>query len=90
VEIYLHELFTSAVYGSVVSFTPWPLYPRERAVVTHWIGGWVGSRAVLDTGEEKNSHPQPVAQRYTTELSRLLMKIIMSSINTNSIKIRVI
>jgi hypothetical protein len=23
--------------------------PRERAVGTHWIGGWVGSRAGLDT-----------------------------------------
>jgi hypothetical protein len=22
--------------------------PRERAPVTHWIGGWVGPRAVLD------------------------------------------
>jgi hypothetical protein len=22
--------------------------PRERAPDTHWIGGWVGSRAVLD------------------------------------------
>jgi hypothetical protein len=22
--------------------------PRERALFTHWIGGWVGTRAVLD------------------------------------------
>jgi len=28
---------------------------RERAPGTHWLGGWVGSRAGLDTGEEKNS-----------------------------------
>jgi len=27
----------------VVSFTP-----RERAPGTHWIGGWVGPRAILD------------------------------------------
>jgi hypothetical protein len=33
----------------VVSFTPRPLYPRERAPRTHWIGGWVGPRAVLET-----------------------------------------
>jgi hypothetical protein len=32
----------------VVSFTHWPLYPTERAAGTHWIGGWVGPRAVLD------------------------------------------
>jgi len=25
----------------VVSFMPQPLYPRERAPDTHWIGGWV-------------------------------------------------
>jgi hypothetical protein len=34
--------------GWVVSFTPRPLYPRKRAPGTHWIGGWVGPRAVLD------------------------------------------
>jgi hypothetical protein len=27
---------------------PRPLYPRERAPGTHWIGGWVGPRADLD------------------------------------------
>jgi hypothetical protein len=31
-----------------VSFTSRPLYPRERAPGTHWIGGWVGPRAGLD------------------------------------------
>jgi hypothetical protein len=28
----------------VVSFMPWPLYPREIAPGTYRIGGWVGSR----------------------------------------------
>jgi len=33
----------------VVSFTPRPLYtPRERSPVTHWIGGWVDPRTVLE------------------------------------------
>jgi hypothetical protein len=32
----------------VVSFTPRPLNPRERAPGTHWIGGWMGSKSVLD------------------------------------------
>jgi hypothetical protein len=32
----------------VVSFTRRPLYPRERPLDTYCIGGWVGSRAVLD------------------------------------------
>jgi hypothetical protein len=51
--------------------------PRERAPGTHWIGGWVGPRAVLDAvvkrkipSPRRESNPrtlivQPVAQRYT-------------------------
>jgi hypothetical protein len=51
--------------------------PRERAPGTHWIGGWVGPRAVLDVvvkgkipSPRRESNPrtpivQPVAQRYT-------------------------
>jgi hypothetical protein len=32
----------------VVSFTSGRINPKERAPGTHWIGGWVGPRAVLD------------------------------------------
>jgi hypothetical protein len=33
----------------VVSFTPRLLYPPgKELLVTHWIGGWVSLRAVLD------------------------------------------
>jgi hypothetical protein len=52
--------------------------PREKAPSTHWIGGWVVPRAVLDTAVVKRKIPsprresnprtpivQPVAQRYT-------------------------
>jgi hypothetical protein len=51
--------------------------PSERAPGTHWIGGWVGPRAILDTvvkrkspspRRESNSRTpilQPVTQRYT-------------------------
>jgi hypothetical protein len=36
-------------WGWVVSITPRPRFtPGERTVGTHWIGGWVGSRAGLD------------------------------------------
>jgi hypothetical protein len=34
------------------SFTPQPLYLREKARGTHSIGGWVGARAGLDNMEE--------------------------------------
>jgi hypothetical protein len=56
---------------------PAALPPREGAPGTHWIGGWVDPRAVLDAvGKRKipslrrESNPrtplvQPVAQRYT-------------------------
>jgi hypothetical protein len=61
----------------VVSFTPRPLYPRERAPGTDWIGGWVGPRAVLDAVVKRKIPSslrelnlrtpivQPVAQHYT-------------------------
>jgi hypothetical protein len=47
-----HIFLTSALVG-VVSFTPLPLYLRERAPGTHWIGGWVGPRAGLDDVEKR-------------------------------------
>jgi len=31
----------------VVSFMPLPLYSQGKTPGTHWIGGWVGSRARL-------------------------------------------
>jgi hypothetical protein len=32
----------------VVSFTPRPFYPRERATGTRLMGRWVGPRAIVD------------------------------------------
>jgi hypothetical protein len=40
---------------SVFSFTPRPLYRRERAPGTDWIGGWVGLRAVLDAVKKRKT-----------------------------------
>jgi hypothetical protein len=78
VEVWLHSFFDLGTrWRWMVSFTTRPLYPRERAPSTHWIGGWVGSRAVLDAVMKKKcpaprreSNPRtstfpPVAQRYT-------------------------
>jgi hypothetical protein len=77
VEVQLHSFLTSALHGGewLVSrsgrFTL-----RERAPGTHWIGGWVGPRAVLDAvvkgkipSPSRESNPktpivQSVAQRY--------------------------
>jgi hypothetical protein len=77
-------------WKSVISFTS--RTTRKRAPRTHWIGGWVGPRAGLDVVVKRktpstcwDSNPpiiQPVAQRYTTELSQLLFYRWYSSIFT--------
>jgi len=38
----------------VVSFTPRPLYPREKAPAIHWIGCCVGPRACMDAVVKRN------------------------------------
>jgi hypothetical protein len=44
----------------VASFTLLPLYPRERAPGTHWIGGWEGLRASIGLcGVQKNHFSLP-------------------------------
>jgi hypothetical protein len=66
--------FTSALDGGEWSASrPGRFTSRERAPGTHWIGGWVGSRAVVKRkipSPRRESNPrtpivQPVAQRYT-------------------------
>jgi hypothetical protein len=68
---------------------------RERAPGSHWIGSWVGPRAGLDVVVKRkiprfcrDSNPpviQSVAQRYTTELFRLLsVQIVTKYISTAS------
>jgi hypothetical protein len=62
---------------------PAALPPGKEPPVTHWTGGWVGPRAGLDAVVKRKilspcrqSNPpiiQPVTQRCTTELSRLLV-----------------
>jgi hypothetical protein len=53
------------------------LTSKKRALNIHWLGGWVGPRAILDamvkrkiTSPRRKSNPrtpivQPVAERYT-------------------------
>jgi hypothetical protein len=69
---------TSALDGGEWSASrPSRFTPRERSLGTHWIGGWVEPRAILDAvvkrkipSPRRESNPrtpivQPVAQRYT-------------------------
>jgi hypothetical protein len=50
---------TSALHGGEWSASlPGRFTPRERAPGTHWIGGWVGPRAISKcTGFMKNVRP---------------------------------
>jgi hypothetical protein len=43
-----HSLTSALDVGEWSASRPGRLAPRERAPGTHWIGGWVGPRAVLD------------------------------------------
>jgi hypothetical protein len=81
------RILTSALdVGEWSASRPGRFTPRERDPDTHWIGrlGGPQSRSVRG-GEGKNSESlpgldpsisQPVAQRYTTELSRLLLHTV--------------
>jgi hypothetical protein len=48
-EVQLHTFLSSALDGGEWSASrPGRFTPRERALGTHWIGGWLDPRAVLD------------------------------------------
>jgi hypothetical protein len=80
---------TSALDGSEwPASRPGRFTPRERAPGTHWIGGWVGPRAVLYAVVERKipsprreSNPrtpifQPVAQRYTETVMKQISYLL--------------
>jgi hypothetical protein len=49
VKVQRHAFLTSALDGGEwLASRPGRFTLRERAPATHWIGGWMGSRAVLD------------------------------------------
>jgi hypothetical protein len=55
VEVYLHAFLTSELDGGEWSDSrPGRFIPRERTPGTHWIGGWVGPKAVPDAVLKRN------------------------------------
>jgi hypothetical protein len=44
----MHYLTSALDGGEWSASRPGRFTPRERVLGTHWIGGWVGSRAILD------------------------------------------
>jgi hypothetical protein len=75
--IFTHSLTSALDGGEWSASRPGRFTSKERDPGTHWIGGWVGPRAVLDVvvkrkipSSRRESKPrtpnvQPVAQRYT-------------------------
>jgi hypothetical protein len=74
VEAELPAFLTSALVGGWSASRPGRFTPGERAPGTHWIGGWVGPRAGLDTivkrkifGPCQESNPRtPIVQAVTS------------------------
>jgi hypothetical protein len=69
-----HSLTSALDGGEWSTSRPGRFTPKERAPGTHWIGGWMGPRTVLDAVVKKkipapagNRTPivQPVAHHYT-------------------------
>jgi hypothetical protein len=78
VEVKLHAFLTSTLDGVEWSASrPGRFISRERDHGTHWIGGWVGPRTLLDVAvnrkiprPRRESNPRtlivhPIARRYT-------------------------
>jgi hypothetical protein len=73
---FTHSLTSAIVGGEWSASRPGRFTPREIALGNHWIGGWVGPRAILDAvvkrkipSSRRESSPripivQHVAQRY--------------------------
>jgi hypothetical protein len=85
------HILTSALDGGEwLGSRPGRLTPRERAPGTHWIGSWVGPKAVLDTVVKRTipspcweSSPrtpiiQPIDQHYTNWATIALTRDIIA------------
>jgi hypothetical protein len=74
-----HILTTALDGGEWSASRPGRFTPREEDPVTHWIGGWVGPRAVLDAVVKRkipsySRESNPRTNQILTELPRLLIR----------------
>jgi hypothetical protein len=53
---------------------PQPLYPRERVPGTHWIGIWVGPRAILDAAVKRKISSGVILNYKLWEAGRKFLK----------------
>jgi hypothetical protein len=69
----MHSLTSALDGGEWSAASPGRFAPRERAPATHWIGGWVGSRDVLDPAvKRKIPSPPPGESNPTTPIGQPL------------------
>jgi hypothetical protein len=82
---YTHSLTSALDGGEWSASRPGRFTPRERAISTHWIGGWVGTRAVLDTVVKRKITSRRRESNPTTpiELSRFC-KYFLGVDNSNN------
>jgi hypothetical protein len=82
--VLIHIFLTSALAGDDWSASrPGRFTPRDRAPGTHWIGGWVGSKAGLDDVEKRKfltvrglEHRPLGRPTHSQSLSRLLYSVL--------------
>jgi hypothetical protein len=55
----MHSLISALGGGEWSASRSGRFIPREKAPGTHWIGGWAGIRAALDTAVVKRKIPSP-------------------------------
>jgi hypothetical protein len=76
VEIQLHAFLSWALdVGEWLASRPDRLTPVETDPGTHWVGGWVGPRAVLDTVVERKI---PSLRRESTPRTPIVQTVAQS------------
>jgi hypothetical protein len=97
-----HSLASALDGGKWSASRPCRFTPRERAPGTHWIGGWMGPRAVSNVvvkrkipSPSRESDPrtpivQPVAQRYTDWAITALYTHTISFVNHSVVVVVVV
>jgi hypothetical protein len=71
VEVQLHAFLTSALEGGDGQLhAPAALPPGKEPPSTHWIWGWVGTRAGLDTKVRRKIHPNQPRLNYNCDALR--------------------
>jgi hypothetical protein len=85
VQVQLHIFLTLALHGGEWSDScPGCFNPRKRVPRIHWIGGWVGPRAVLDAVVKRKKSLHCPCQKSNPSLSACSLTTIKDKILVSS------